>query len=477
MGLGDIPKLLIVGEELRPVMMRLSKEAADGLDRLVNRVLAVHKTLLDELVPVTAEFRVSVPEEDDEEDEEGTEDIEVRQKSPQLVASEFLIAALRSRARLLDAGRGQPGKKAARVFEILGERAPDDSELATIGAKLATASALRRILNAPRASVVGIAPIYRRFRATHGECFVPDIDRSKISPAECDILLLQAIKSARWIFASNRRLLTDPSIPGWLEAVRQRFFVQVFVDEATDFSAVQLACTLGLAHPGLQSWFACGDFRQRVTRHGIQECEEMQWISDRMGSRGIELREIAIGYRQSAKLRQLTQALELQQPVSVESAGDSEDNVWPLLAENTRGEQLAEWIAARIEEVERSLGRLPSIAVFVDGDYLIDPLLELIIPRLAAGNIPVVGCKEGRVVGDRQEVRIFDVEHIKGLEFEAVFFVGIDNLCARVPDLFEKFIYVGVTRAATYLGVTCEGSLPAGLERTRPHFSVGNWGA
>ena len=28
------------------------------------------------------------------------------------------------------------------------------------------------------------------------------------------------------------------------------------------------------------------------------------------------------------------------------------------------------------------------------------------------------------------DVRVFDIQHIKGLEFEAVFFVGVDRLAA-----------------------------------------------
>jgi UvrD-like helicase C-terminal domain len=75
---------------------------------------------------------------------------------------------------------------------------------------------------------------------------------------------------------------------------------------------------------------------------------------------------------------------------------------------------------------------------------------------------------------DAREVRIFDVQHIKGMEFEAVFFVGIDRLAERIPGLFLRFLY-GVTRAATYLGLTCETVLPKRLEPVRPHFATTSW--
>ena len=113
----------------------------------------------------------------------------------------------------------------------------------------------------------------------------------------------------------------------------------------------------------------------------------------------------------------------------------------------------------------------------MDGDDLIDPLIDATRPLLEARNIPIVGCKEGRVAGDDQEVRVFDVQHIKGLEFEAVFFIGIDRLAEGYPDLFQRFLYVGMTRAATYLGLTCERELPTQLEALRPNFGATDWSA
>ena len=69
------------------------------------------------------------------------------------------------------------------------------------------------------------------------------------------------------------------------------------------------------------------------------------------------------------------------------------------------------------------------------------------------------------------DVRVFDIQHIKGLKFEAVFFVGVDRLAASQPELFDKYLYVGTTRAATYLGMTCDGPLPTILEPLRPMFA------
>lgn len=181
-------------------------------------------------------------------------------------------------------------------------------------------------------------------------------------------------------------------------------------------------------------------------------------------------------YRQSARLKVLANALATGTTIPSGTMGTTtEDEPAPLLMENISDHRLGSWLAERILEIERSVGRLPSIAVFVDGEHCIDPLLASVAPLLSDHNVRIVGCRDGRDVGNVQEVRVFDIQHIKGLEFEAVFFVAIDALAERLPDLFEKYLYVGITRAATFLGVTCKHALPPSLEFLRPLFSDGNW--
>ena len=51
-----------------------------------------------------------------------------------------------------------------------------------------------------------------------------------------------------------------------------------------------------------------------------------------------------------------------------------------------------------------------------------------------------------------------------------MFFAGIDRLAQEKPDLFDRYLYVGATRAATYLGLVCHGGLPEKLEPTRQLF-------
>ena len=132
--------------------------------------------------------------------------------------------------------------------------------------------------------------------------------------------------------------------------------------------------------------------------------------------------------------------------------------------------KIVSWLADRICEIERSLQELPSIAVLVNEESAVGPVADALGEALTNQNIRVIPCHDGQVRGRDNAVRVFNVQHIKGLEFEAVFFVGIDRLARSHPELFGNYLYVGATRAATYLGLTCEQELPDRMMELRDGF-------
>jgi ribonucleoside-triphosphate reductase len=255
-----------------------------------------------------------------------------------------------------------------------------------------------------------------------------------------------------------------------LQPVNDLYKHQVLIDEAADFASVQLGCIAALANPRLKSVFACGDFNQRMTSWGIRSLDEVKMVFP-----DVDVRRITTTYRQSRRLNELARAI-------VEAFGGSGDVATlpedmdfegesPALIEGCPGQaSLVAWIAERIREIERSVGKLPSIAIFVRNDQDVQPLAEALNRALEDSNIQAEACLGGKAVGQETDVRVFAVEFIKGLEFESVFFVGVDRLMQSYPDLYDKYLYVGATRAATYLGFTCEGSLPDSLAALRPMF-------
>lgn len=263
----------------------------------------------------------------------------------------------------------------------------------------------------------------------------------------------------------------DIESPAWssLKPILELYRNQILVDEATDFSAIQLACMAALANPRLRSFFACGDFNQRLTIWGAQSTDDLKWALP-----DLDIREVAVSYRQSKQLNDLAREI-IRAVGSAQQIGNlpehvDNEGITPALIEHASTEEVVSWLADRIREIERFVRQLPSIAVFVNSESEVSSVAEALGAALAEHNIQVVACHEGQAVGQENSVRVFDIQHIKGLEFEAVFFIAIDRLADLHPDLFDKYLYVGATRAATYLGVTCEGGLPTAIASLRPLF-------
>lgn len=80
------------------------------------------------------------------------------------------------------------------------------------------------------------------------------------------------------------------------------------------------------------------------------------------------------------------------------------------------------------------------IAVLVNKEEQVEPLARELNDRLEEISLSSVACKDGKVVRNDRDVRVFNIRHIKGLEFEAVFFVGLDTTIDDHPDLFWKYL-------------------------------------
>lgn len=250
------------------------------------------------------------------------------------------------------------------------------------------------------------------------------------------------------------------------------FRQQVFVDEITDFSTVQLSIMNNLLNDKSKTFFGAGDFNQRLTLEGVSSKDDLEWAIPK-----VEIEKITIPYRQSRQLTELSQLLigktlnEIKQPKYIDMEGKQ-----PILGYNMVDiNYMAKWLADRIIEIDRIMeGKLPSIAILVNSEEEIQPLANAMNDCLEDNNINVTPCSKGGV-GSENGVRIFSIEYIKGLEFEAVFFINVDVLAKEKPEIFDKYIYVGASRAATFLGLTCSSKqLPDKLQPLS-HLFTDNW--
>ena len=118
---------------------------------------------------------------------------------------------------------------------------------------------------------------------------------------------------------------------------------------------------------------------------------------------------------------------------------------------------------------------MPSTAILVNTEEEIEPLAKILNEKLEDYNISVDACLKGQILGNHNNVRIFSMNYIKGLEFEAVFFIGVDDLVKNEKDIFDKYLYVGASRAATFLGMTVSTQqMPRELQYIENLFTE-NW--
>lgn len=302
-----------------------------------------------------------------------------------------------------------------------------------------------------------------------------NLDNKRISNEETDLIIFTMLRDARTLFEKNKDLLYGPTGDSLLEEIKGLYRTQISVDEATDFSAIQLGCMYQLAHPEFNSVSFVGDLMQRVTADGLRNWQECDLISD-----SFAIKTLGRVYRQSPKLLSIAAKLyekSVGEKPSFASAFENDGlDPQPLVLFSDDNDRVGRWVANRIVEIYELNGfRLPSVAIFVAADSDIDDIYSHIREPLSQHSIDVEKCPEGRILGTDARVRIFSVEYIKGLEFGAVFFVNIDHIHEQVPELVDKYLYVGLTRATTFLGVTCAGSLPASIAVAASDFHEGDW--
>ncbi|MBE2993068.1 DNA helicase UvrD [Sphingomonas sp. CFBP 13603] len=428
----------------------------------------------------------SSEEDEDDADSDGDQDGDDADRSQPLrgrrLVEDAFIRAMRSRAIAQASARSPAaGSRAGRLLAWLvaqGLRLPD---LKRTGEALLVQRAALRLARAPNDYLGRIPRRYRQFRSAMREqarWYADTKSRpQEVHPAEVDLIILAMLRTARAIESDrllNQRLADR--MPPMLNEIARLRRDQVLVDEATDFSPIQLACMRALANPRTASFFLSGDFNQRLTRWGSQSDDALLWVSP-----ALQIERISVTYRQSRKLAAFARALgrlhgfalDDQPPADIDNAG-----VDPVIGLSlTTIEDQADWLAARIGEINRfTEGDMPTIAVLACDADMLDPLAETLSKRLENLNIRAVACPKGLVKGQAGDVRIFEVEHIKGLEFEAVFFMGLDDLYVRENEMFDRYVYVGATRAATFLGLTTsEASLPGRLADLDALTTLDHW--
>ena len=286
---------------------------------------------------------------------------------------------------------------------------------------------------------------------------------SRIHPDEQALLLLFVNKIVLKICKSFRIQFNNINHP-YINGFKTHCKPVIGIDEATDFSIIDLIAINSFGHPELSSVTLSGDLMQRMTSEGLTSWQDFTQVISNS-----EVKNLNISYRQSPTLLSLAKAIyqkstkQVANYVSYIEKDDAEPK--PLMFISPKEDDKLQWIADRILEIYRAHGdSIPSIAIFLPEESQLETFANYLggLDTLADVGIPVKSCRDGQVLGDETSVRVFSIKVIKGLEFESVFFHNIDELQTQnlANNLFLRYLYVGLSRATFYLGMTISNELP-----------------
>ena len=366
-----------------------------------------------------------------------------------------------------------------REWVLLIEELRHDGSFEELGKKLHLVKYLSPLIKGSKVIVLNkLSSFYKRFRKTLPSIFgsrgleqsmkemqtVLNADGARLHTDERNFLILfvnTLIRDLQRRKAVAFQRADHLFVISYIE--QQRYLIGV--DEASDFSLVELACMHSFSHPEYNCTTLSGDLMQRMTKSGV---EDWDGFVDYLGSGQIE--HLKVSYRQSPTL------LDLAKLFYRESTGVNADYISytvhspyepkPEVKKLETMQQKVDWISEKINGIYKTYApKVPSIAIFVPNDEQVHMLSKALndCEDLGGNGIDIKGVTQDGATLNKGQVNVYNIQAIKGLEFEAVFFIDIDELNESNNDLLRKYIYVGISRAAFYLFVSFRYKLPEQL--------------
>ena len=112
-----------------------------------------------------------------------------------------------------------------------------------------------------------------------------------------------------------------------------------------------------------------------------------------------------------------------------------------------------EWIVARLREVYTAYNKeMPSVGIFIPDGENVDYFVRKLQEEDDLGEIRI---EPGSETTASRAVKVYELNEVKGMEFEVVFFYDLDiALQGDDNELMNRYLYVGISRATSHLAAT-----------------------
>ena len=312
--LSTYARLAGVEKEISSIVATLANESQEITRHASVEILSEHREFFTDfaifLDSINSDDSIDVDEDDDDDAFDDDDSIEKQEMTTPREAIRAYWVFLKSYARAkVQKRKITEQSKNGKILKWLAGRIPSEEIIDELGMTALIQNSLRRFVNPAKKFLRDVPKTYRKFRKVKtqsNDWYLAKPDRpNHISSLELDIIILTMLKNARELLGQSfvKRELSDTRHE-LLRSISREFKNQVLVDEATDFSVIQLSCMFNLTNLSTKSFFACGDFNQRITTWGCSSIDQIKWISGRM-----DFRPINISYRQSKQLNNFSNQL------------------------------------------------------------------------------------------------------------------------------------------------------------------------
>ena len=254
----------------------------------------------------------------------------------------------------------------------LGDRTPPQDMLESVNRSASRIRSMGPLYNPLNKFFNSIATRYGKFRKlmqAENKFYHPySALRKRINGTEPDLLIFTKLKLAADLLRKQQMANDESRLTSALKPVKKNYKSLVLVDEAPEFSQIQLGCMKLMAHPKINSFFACGDFNQRLVSEGTKN---VSILKEFLPGGNIEEKNTYIPYRQTKSLYKFSLKVLDIIGGNAHASGHKEnehanEGFRPVLGRNLEKWQVSSWIVDRIVEIEKILeGNIPSIAILV----------------------------------------------------------------------------------------------------------------
>lgn len=221
------------------------------------------------------------------------------------------------------------------------------------------------------------------------------------------------------------------------------------IDEATDYSVMDYYMMYSFRHYDYNAVTLCGDIMQGLNANGIMSWSEVQKVLPKL-----EVTELKTSYRQIPTLVDMSRNIffdeQGEQPPYHSVREKAEGEPQPLVMISDDEDEKIEWIVARLREVYAAYNKeMPSVGVFIPNGESVDRFVRRLREEDDLGEIRI---ESGSETTASRAVKVYELNEVKGMEFEVVFFYDLDKaLQGDDREMMSRYLYVGISRATSHL--------------------------